>query len=79
MIDENIPFAQKATEGGPKYYSDWLKKPELAQHFRISIRHVTNLTKKHVFPFHKFGKTIRYRLSECEKAANKFKVNSILE
>ena len=50
---------------------------ELAEHYGISVRTVTNWKSAGVIPFIRVGRVFRFDLSEVEEALLKFKVNAI--
>ena len=45
-----------------------ITRHELAQHLRLSLRYVDELTRNGTLPFYKIGKSIRYELAEVETA-----------
>lgn len=60
--------------GPPK----WRTKKQIAAHFALCERTVTNLQRRRVFPYVKLGKSVRFDLELCEAAARKLQVNSVV-
>jgi len=56
--------------------SKWRTRIEIAEHFHISIRSVTNLTRRRVLPYVKIGKIVRFDVSACERALAGFECKS---
>ena len=54
----------------------WLTKADLAQHYSISLRTVTNLMRRRVVPFVKIGRVVRFDRHGCDQAMRKFETVS---
>lgn len=54
----------------------WSCKKEIAQHFGIGLRTVTDWMKRRILPFVKVGRVVRFHLPECELAVKKYQVKS---
>jgi hypothetical protein len=57
--------------------TQWRNKKEIAAHFGISVRHVTNLQRRRLLPHNKFGKSVRFNLRACDEAAKAMEIKSI--
>lgn len=57
--------------------STWRDKAGIAAHFGVSVRHVTNLQRRRVFPHVKLGRTVRFDVRACEEAAKAREVTSV--
>ena len=55
----------------------WLTKADLALHYSISLRTVTNLMRRRVLPYVKIGQVVRFDTLACEQAMRKFEVVSV--
>ena len=54
----------------------WLTKADLAQHYSISLRTVTNLMRRRVVPYVKVGRVVRFDQHGCDQAMRKFETVS---
>ena len=54
--------------------SCWLTKADLAQHYSISIRTVTNYMRRRAVPYVKVGRMVRFDRHACDQAMKKFEV-----
>ena len=57
----------------------WVTREKIAQHFGCSVRTVANLQKRRVFSFVKVGRLVRFNLTKCEQAFEKFESKSIFD
>ena len=55
----------------------WLTKADLAFHYSISLRTVTNLMRRRVLPYVQIGRVVRFDTRACEQAMRKFEVVSV--
>lgn len=55
----------------------WLTKADLALHYSISLRTVTNLMRRRVLPYVKIGQVVRFDPQASEQAMRKFEVVSV--
>lgn len=53
----------------------WMTKVEIAQHFQIGVRTVTDWMRRGILPFVKVGHVVRFNKLDCEMALQKFGVN----
>lgn len=68
---------EKQTKDNNKIASPWLTKQELADYYKCSIRHITNLKRKRIIPYCKALR--RYNINFCDKAMDKFTVKAVGE
>ena len=54
----------------------WHNKKEVAAHFGIGLRTVTDWMRRRLIPFVKVGHVVRFNLSDCETAIRNYQVNS---
>ena len=54
----------------------WHSKKEIAAHFGIGLRTVTDWMRRRLIPFTKVGHVVRFNLSDCESAIRKYEVRS---
>lgn len=54
----------------------WHNKKQVAAHFGIGLRTVTDWMRRRLIPFTKVGNVVRFNLSDCEGAIRKYQVNS---
>lgn len=52
-----------------------MTKVEIAQHFQIGVRTVTDWMRRGILPFVKVGHVVRFNKLDCEMALQKFGVN----
>jgi excisionase family DNA binding protein len=50
----------------------WVRKPTLAQHLAISVRSIDNLIARRAIPFARFGRSVRFRIADVDRALEKF-------
>ncbi len=56
--------------------SEWKSKREVAQHFGIGLRTVTDWMSRRILPFVKVGHVVRFHLPDCEAAVRKYQIQS---
>lgn len=54
----------------------WCSKREVALHFGIGIRTVTDWMGRKLLPYVKVGHVVRFHLPDCELAVKKYQVNT---
>ena len=54
----------------------WCSKKEIALHFGIGLRTVTDWMRRRILPFVKVGRVVRFHLPDCEEAVRKYQVSS---
>jgi len=54
----------------------WKDKEGIAAHFGVSVRHVTNLQRRRILPYVKFGRTVRFDVRACDEAAKAREIKS---
>lgn len=54
----------------------WHSKKEIAAHFGIGVRTVTDWMRRRIIPFVKVGHVVRFSLSDCESAIRSYLVKS---
>jgi hypothetical protein len=62
----------------PESSSPWRNKKQLADHYGCSIRTIENLMHGRVLPFVKIRRFVRFNVMECDKALEKYKLQSTL-
>ena len=50
----------------------WVPKPIIAKHLSLSVRSIDNLVARKAIPFARFGRAIRFRISDVDRALQKF-------
>ncbi len=50
----------------------WVPKPAVAKHLSLSIRSIDNLVARKAIPFARFGRSIRFRIADVDRALEKF-------
>lgn len=50
----------------------WVRKPTLAKHLSLSLRSIDNLVARKAIPFARFGRSIRFRIADVDRALEKF-------
>lgn len=55
----------------------WLTKPEIARHFKCSVRHINELMRRHILPYLKIGRFVRFDLAACDQAVKAYHNDSI--
>ena len=50
----------------------WVRKPELAKHLSLSLRSIDNLVARKAIPFARFGRSIRFRIADVDRALEGF-------
>lgn len=56
--------------------NEWRSKKEIAAHFGIGLRTVTDWMRRRIMPFVKVGGVVRFCVPDCEAAVRKYLVNS---
>jgi hypothetical protein len=56
--------------------NNWLSKRDIALHFGIGLRTVTDWMRRRILPFVKVGGVVRFHLPDCEAAVRKYQVKS---
>jgi excisionase family DNA binding protein len=56
--------------------SNWHSKKQIADHFGIGLRTVTDWMRRRIIPFVKVGHVVRFSLADCEGAIRKYQVKS---
>ena len=46
----------------------WVPKDTIAKHLSISVRSVDNLVARRAIPFARFGRSIRFRIADVDRA-----------
>jgi excisionase family DNA binding protein len=54
----------------------WHSKKQIADHFGIGLRTVTDWMRRRIIPFVKVGHVVRFSLADCEIAIRKYKVSA---
>ena len=54
----------------------WCSKQEIALHFGIGLRTVTDWMKRRILPFVKVGHVVRFHVPDCEVAVRKYQIKS---
>jgi excisionase family DNA binding protein len=55
----------------------WLTKPEIARHFKCSVRHINDLMHRRILPYLKIGRFVRFDLAACDQAMKAYHNDSI--
>jgi excisionase family DNA binding protein len=50
----------------------WVCKPVIAEHLSLSLRSVDNLIARKAIPFARFGRSIRFRIADVDRALERF-------
>ena len=50
----------------------WVPKPTIARHLSLSVRSIDNLVARKKIPFARFGRSIRFRIADVDRALEKF-------
>jgi len=50
----------------------WVTKPVIARHVSLSLRGVDNLMRQKAIPFAKFGRSVRFRVADVDRALQRF-------
>jgi excisionase family DNA binding protein len=50
----------------------WVPKPIIARHLSLSVRSIDNLIARKAIPFARFGRSIRFRIADVDRALEKF-------
>jgi excisionase family DNA binding protein len=50
----------------------WVRKPAIAKHTQLSLRSIDNLIARKAIPFAKFGRSIRFRIADVDRALSRF-------
>jgi excisionase family DNA binding protein len=53
-------------------YLGWIRKPDLAKHLSLSLRSIDNLVAQKKIPFARFGRSIRFRITDVDRALERF-------
>ncbi len=56
--------------------TEWMTKRNFGAHIGVSLRTVTNMMRKGIIPYVKFGKTVRLDVQACENALRAFEVKA---
>lgn len=56
--------------------NEWRSKKEIAAHFGIGLRTVTDWMRRRIMPFVKVGGVVRFCVPDCEAAVRKYLINS---
>ena len=56
--------------------SEWRSKSEIALHYGIGLRTVTDWMHRRILPFVKVGNVVRFHLPDCDAAVRKFQIKS---
>lgn len=59
--------------------SDWTNVKGIAAYLKVSIRHVHNLMRRRIIPYHKLGRCIRLKISEVEAALKAYEIKSVAQ
>ena len=62
---------------GSSITSDYTDRNGIANHLKVSPRHIQNLQRRRIIPYNKLGRCIRFRISEVEAALKACEVKSI--
>lgn len=54
----------------------WHSKKQIAGHFGVGLRTVTDWMRRRIIPFVKVGHVVRFHLPDCESAIRKYQVKS---
>lgn len=57
----------------------WMTRRQVAGHFQVSPRTITNFVGNRIFPFHRLENLVRFEADECDRAFEKFKCASVLK
>jgi excisionase family DNA binding protein len=59
---------------------DYVTKPELARHLRVSVRTVDNMMARHDIPYVLIGRLVRFKITEVDQSLEqKYRLNSAWE
>jgi hypothetical protein len=58
--------------------SPWRKKSEIAEYYNCDIRTITNFMRRHILPYVKIGRFVRFNIHECDEAMAKHQRRSQL-
>jgi excisionase family DNA binding protein len=50
----------------------WVRKSALARHLSLSLRSIDNLVARKAIPFARFGRSIRFRIADVDRALERF-------
>ncbi len=54
---------------------DYVTKPEIAKHLRVSVRTVDNMMARNDIPYLILGRLVRFKIAEVDEAlANKYRI-----
>lgn len=57
---------------------NWKTREEIAAHYNVSPRTISNYMKRRILPYVKIDGVVRFDLEECDRAMEKFMIRSIL-
>jgi len=63
LVNVLVPLA-----GEPVPCAGWIRKAELAKHLSLSVRSVENLVAQKKIPCARFGRSIRFRITDVDRA-----------
>lgn len=73
--DSDKPAAAQPAQTNAE--SRWRDKKGIAAYFGVSPRHITNLQRRRILPFVKFGRVVRFDVRACDEAAKALEMKSI--
>jgi excisionase family DNA binding protein len=50
----------------------WVRKPTLAKYLSLSVRSIDNLIARKAIPFARFGRSVRFRIPDVDRALERF-------
>ena len=56
----------------------WLDKTGIAEHLKVSPRHVTNLVNRRILPVSRLGRVPRFDRDACDRAVKAMEQKSVL-
>lgn len=72
------PTTTEIQPAGPQG-ARWRDRKEIANHFGISERSVSNLMRRRILPHVKLGRIVRFDLAACESAIKAFELRSVAQ
>jgi hypothetical protein len=60
-----------------KFESPWVKKPQIAARYKVSVRQVTNWMRRKILPYNKDRRIVRFNIHLCDKAMEAMQVQSV--
>lgn len=77
---ENETLQDKATENlanGSHPENPFVNRNRIASRYAVCERTIQNMMRKRILPYHKVGRCVRFKISDCDAAWERFKRDSI--